>query len=156
MFKMKTPSTAPKLQSSRFLNLDFEQDFESSHKFLKCILTWFFPSFEPQIKKRFLEFLPRGKVKLERLRCEQFLQGFRISCTFLPAKQVSKKRGKIQNPVKIVHQAVVLFCVIISSTERAADISPIFLVTVTRRPYILGPLYLYSSVTLLHLFIIWI
>ena len=36
------------------------------------------------------------------------LQGFEISRTFLGATQVGKKRGKFQNPVKIVHIPVVL------------------------------------------------
>ena len=39
---------------------------------------------------------------------EQFLQDFEISRTFLRAKQERKKRVKSQNPVKIVHNAVVL------------------------------------------------
>ena len=51
----------------------------------------------------------RVKEKLEQLPCEQFLQVFEISHSFLRAKQVGEKRGKIQNPVKIAHKAAVLF-----------------------------------------------
>ena len=51
----------------------------------------------------------RVKEKLEKLPCEQFLQVFEISRSFLRAKQVGEKRGKIQNPVKIAHKAAVLF-----------------------------------------------
>ena len=50
----------------------------------------------------------KGKERLEQLPCEQFLQDFEISRSFLRAKQERKKRVKIQNPVKIVHKAVVL------------------------------------------------
>ena len=49
------------------------------------------------------------KEKLEQLPCEQFLQAFEISRSFLHAKQVGEKRGKIQNPVKIAHKAAFLF-----------------------------------------------
>ena len=52
--------------------------------------------------------MSRGKEKLEQLPCEHFLQDFEISRSFLRAKQERKKRVKIQNPVKIVHKAVVL------------------------------------------------
>ena len=51
----------------------------------------------------------REKEKLEQLPCEQFLQVFEISRSFLRAKQVGEKRGKIQNPVKIDHKVAVLF-----------------------------------------------
>ena len=44
------------------------------------------------------------KEKLEQLPCEQFLQVFEIFRSFLRAKQVGEKRGKIQNPVKIAHK----------------------------------------------------
>ena len=40
----------------------------------------------------------RGK---EEIPCEQFVQGFEIHRTCLCAK----KRGKIQNPIKITHKA---------------------------------------------------
>ena len=45
----------------------------------------------------------RVKEKLEQLPCEQFLQAFEISRSFLRAKQVG------ENPVKIAHKAAVLF-----------------------------------------------
>ena len=50
----------------------------------------------------------RGKVILEQLPCEQFLQAFEIYRALLRAKQVGEKRAKIQNPEKIAHKAVVL------------------------------------------------
>ena len=50
----------------------------------------------------------RGKIKLEQLPCEQFLQAFEIYRALLRAKQVEEKRAKIQNPEKIAHKAVVL------------------------------------------------
>ena len=53
--------------------------------------------------------LIRVKEKLEQLPCEQLLQVFKISRSFLCAKQVEEKRGKIQSPVKIAHKAAVLF-----------------------------------------------
>ena len=37
----------------------------------------------------------RGKVILEQLPCEQFLQAFEIYRALLPAKQVREKRAKI-------------------------------------------------------------
>ena len=49
------------------------------------------------------------KEKLDQLPCEQSLQVFEISRSFLREKQVEEKRGKIQNPVKIAHKAAVLF-----------------------------------------------
>ena len=55
-----------------------------------------------------LQIIVRGKEKLEELPCEQFLQGFEISRSFVRAKQVGQKRAKIQNPVKIAHKAFVL------------------------------------------------
>ena len=50
----------------------------------------------------------RGKEKLEQLPCEQFLQAFKIYRALLRSKKMGEKYGKIQNPVKIAHQAVVL------------------------------------------------
>ena len=52
--------------------------------------------------------MPRGKEKIEQLPGEQFLQSFEISRSFLRARQVEEKRGKIQITDKIVHKAVVL------------------------------------------------
>ena len=37
------------------------------------------------------------------------MQAFEIFRSFLRAKQMGEKRGKIQNPVKINHKAAVLF-----------------------------------------------
>ena len=53
----------------------------------------------------FLEVV-RGKVKLEQRPCEQFLRAFKNYRALLRSKQVGEKRGKIQNPVKIAHNAV--------------------------------------------------
>ena len=52
--------------------------------------------------------MPRVKVQLEKLPCEQFLQAFKIYHALLRAKQRAEKRAKIQNPVKIAHKAVAL------------------------------------------------
>ena len=52
--------------------------------------------------------IARGKVNLDQLTCEQFLQRFEISRVFLRAKQVEEKRGKFQNIEEIVHKAVFL------------------------------------------------
>ena len=40
--------------------------------------------------------------------CEQFLQHFEIYRTFLRAKQVKEKRGKLQFVIEIAHNAVIL------------------------------------------------
>ena len=50
----------------------------------------------------------RGKSIKEQLPCEQFLQQIEISRTFLRAKQVGEKRGRIQFVVKNAHKAVIL------------------------------------------------
>ena len=65
---------------------------------------------DPSILGKFFAVL-RGRVKekLGQLPCEQFLQVFETSRSFLRAKQVGENRGKIQNPVKITHKAAVLF-----------------------------------------------
>ena len=47
--------------------------------------------------------------KLEQLLCEQYLQAFEISRSFLRAKQLGEMRGKIQKPLKIARKAAVLF-----------------------------------------------
>ena len=52
-----------------------------------------------------------GQEKLEKLLCEQFLQGFEICHAFLRPKLVGEKRRKIQNPVKIIQKAVFLIFV---------------------------------------------
>ena len=48
---------------------------------------------------------PRGKVKLEQLPCERFLQGFEFTRAFPPPVSHGVKDGKFQKPVKIAHKA---------------------------------------------------
>ena len=50
----------------------------------------------------------RGKKILEQLSRPRFFPGFKISRSFLRAKQVGNKGGKFQNPEKIVVLKVVL------------------------------------------------
>ena len=52
--------------------------------------------------------------KWEQLFCEQFLQRFEVSRTFLLAKQVGEKRGKFQNIVEIAHKYKVAFLILLS------------------------------------------
>ena len=61
------------------------------------------------LKKFLRKICSRVKEKLDQLPCDQFLQVLEISRSFLRAKQVGEKRGRIQNPVKIAHKAAVLF-----------------------------------------------
>ena len=51
----------------------------------------------------------RGKEKIEQLPCEQFLQAFEIYRALLRAKKVREKRGKIQNPVKLLTRQLLFF-----------------------------------------------
>ena len=50
----------------------------------------------------------RGKKILEKLSRTRFFPAFEISRSFLRAKQVGKKGGKLQNPEKIVVLKIVL------------------------------------------------
>ena len=52
--------------------------------------------------------LTNFRLKPEYLPCEQLLQRFEISRTFLRAKHVREKRGKFQLVVEIAYKAVIL------------------------------------------------
>ena len=52
--------------------------------------------------------LSLSERKTEQLPCEQSLQGFGFSHTFLPPVSHGDKSGLFQNPVKVAHKAVVL------------------------------------------------
>ena len=61
-------------------------------------------------KKEFYK--SRGKLKLEELPCEPFLERFIfIFRAFHRGKQVGEKRGRFQNVVDIAHKAVVLILI---------------------------------------------
>ena len=64
---------------------------------------------DPSILGKFFAVL-RGRVKekLGQLPCEQFLQVFETSRSFLRAKQMGEKRGKFQNVAEFVYKAAFL------------------------------------------------
>ena len=92
----------------------WERNFDSLVRLIRWKYIWsillnvnkkFWNQFKlPEIQKAsiFLHALTRGEKILEQVGYARFILCFKISHTFLRAKQVGEKSGKFQNPKKIV------------------------------------------------------